>query len=163
MSKANQTKYEDLLDEEILQFLGSAPAGLEIESRQMQRLRDRVMLRVDEDTTGVPHPFITIKSTEGHWIEIGPRIKKKILYSNPDDGTESYLWKAEPGVTIPPHLHELDEHCIVLEGSVSFGDLHLEAGDYHFAARGSEHDTVRTETGVLLYIQMAQQGLHAGH
>ena len=163
MRKANQDIYKEILDEETLQLLGSAPAGLEIDSGQMQRLRDRVMLRVDQDTADLPQPFITIRSAEGDWLQLGSGIKKKILFSNPDDGTESYLLQVEPGVTIPTHFHELNEHCLVLEGDVSFGDLHLAAGDFHFAARGSQHDTLRTETGVLLYIQMAQQGLHAPH
>ncbi len=163
MSKASQHKYEDILDGETLQLLGSAPEGLDVDSRQMQRLRDRVMLRVDEDIADLPQPFITIRSAEGDWLQLGAGIKKKILFSNPNDGTESYLLQVEPGVTIPTHFHELNEHCMVLEGDVSFGDLHLEAGDFHFAARGSQHDALRTETGVLLYIQMAQQGLHAPH
>ena len=134
MSKASLDKYEEMLDEETLQLLGSAPAGLEVDSRQMQRLRDRVMLRVDEDIAHAPQPFITIRSTEGDWMELGPGIKKKILFSNPNDGTESYLLKIEPGITIPPHFHDLDEHCMVLEGKVSFGDLHLEAGEGSRAA-----------------------------
>lgn len=162
MSKTITTKYDEALDEQTLQLLGEAPAVLNTAPEQMQNLRDRVMQRVDDDIANAAQSFITVRDQEGAWIEIAPKIKKKLLYLNPETGTESYLLKAEPGAETPAHFHEHDEHCVVLDGELTFGDgIHLEAGDYHFAPKGSEHGMARTDVGALVYIQTRQQGAPA--
>lgn len=162
MSKTTKPKYDDALDEQTLLLLGEAPASLDVSPERMQRLRDRVMQRVDEDIANASQSFLTVRADDGPWIEIAPNVKKKVLFANPETGTESYLLKAEPGADTPPHLHEHDEHCLVLEGELTFGEgTHLRAGDYHFAPRGSEHGIARTELGVLVYIQTTQQGTPA--
>ena len=155
-------KYTDVLDEQTLQLLGEAPSVLDAAPDQMQRLRDRVMRRVDDDIEDAAQSFFTIRADDGPWIELVPGIKKKVLFANPETGTESFLLKAEPGAEAPPHQHEHDEHCLVLEGEVSFGDgIYLRAGDYHFAPGGSEHARAQTDVGVLVYIQTVQQGMSA--
>lgn len=159
MSKTTTTKYDDVLDEQTLHLLGEAPAVLNAAPEPMQKLRDRVMQRVDDDTTNAAQSFLTVRDHDGAWIEITPKIRKKVLYLNPETGTESYLLKAEPGAEAPPHVHAHDEHCLVLEGEVVFGEgIHLKAGDYHFAPAGSEHGIARTDVGVLVYIQTGVQG-----
>lgn len=153
-------KYDDVLDEQTLQLLGEAPSVSEVSPDQMQGLRDRVMRRVDDDIANASRSFFTIRADDGPWIEIAPGIEKKVLFANPQTGTESYLLKAEPGAEAPPHPHEHDEHCMVLEGEVSFGDgIHLRAGDYHFAPGGSEHAEQHTDVGVLVYIQTVPRGV----
>ena len=162
MSKATETSYDDVLDEGTLQLLGDAPAVLDIPPEQMQRLRDRVMQRVADEGANASQSFITVRADAGPWIQLAPGIVKKVLFSDPETGTESYLLKAEPGTQAPPHDHTQDEHCLVLEGEVTYGDrIHLRAGDYHFAPGGSKHSTARTETGVLVYIQTVRRSVPA--
>ena len=48
-----------------------------------------------------------------------------------------------------------DEYCIVLEGDVSFDDLDLSAGDFHFARQGSSHSIARSRGGALVYLESA--------
>jgi len=159
MSKTTITEHNDTLDDHTLQLLGESPAELEASSGQMQQLRDRVMCRVDDDIVNAEHSFLTVRADDGHWIELAPKIKKKILFVNPETGTEAYLLRAEPGAVAAPHVHTHDEHCLVLEGEIKFGDgIHLHQGDYHFAPGGSEHGRAHTDIGVLVYIQTKLQG-----
>ncbi len=152
------TNNGDVLDGQTLQLLGDAPAVLEFAPEKMRRLRDRVMQRVDDDIAKATQSFLTVHSDDGLWIEIAPKIKKKVLYANPETGDESYLLRAEPGAEAPSHVHEHDEYCLVLEGELSFDEIYLKAGDFHFAPAGSEHGIARTDVGVLVYIQTRQQG-----
>ena len=161
MSKTTTTKYADVLDEYTLRLLGDAPAALQASPARMRGLRDRIMRRIDEDIAKSIPSFLTVRNLDGTWIEIAPKIKKKVLFANQQTGVESYLLRAEPGAEAPPHCHEHDEHCLVLEGELAFDDIHLRAGDYHFAPAGSEHGVARTDVGVLVYIQTGQQGLQA--
>lgn len=62
--------------------------------------------------------------------------------------------RLEPGAQVPSHTHDSDEHCIVLEGQVCFGEIRVEKGDYHLARAGSRHENAYSETGALLYIQL---------
>lgn len=161
MSKTPINKYDDVLDEQTLQYLSEAPAVLRTMQAKVDKLRNRVWDRIDQDTAETSDSFITVRDKEGPWIEIAPMIKKKVLYENPDTGIESYLLRAEAGASAPPHSHEFDEHCLVLEGDISFDQLCLKAGDYHFAPAGSEHGEARTDNGVLVFIQTRQAGTPA--
>jgi len=159
MSKTIINSYDEALDEQTLQLLGDAPAVSGTTPEQMQKLRNRVMQRVDDDPANAVQPFLTVRDRDGAWIEIAPKIRKKVLMANPETGAETYLLRAEPGAASPPHSHELDEHCLVLEGEMAFDDgVQLKAGDYHFAPAGSEHGIARTDVGVLVYVQTGQQG-----
>ena len=159
MSNTISTKYDEVLDEQTLRLLSDAPAVSNISPGQAQTLRDRVMRRIDDDISNAAQSFLTVRNHDGTWIEIAPKIKKKILFLNTKTSTESYLLKAEPGAEAPSHIHEYDEHCLVLEGELTFDDIHLWAGDYHFAPAGSTHGIARTDVGALVYIQTGQQGL----
>jgi anti-sigma factor ChrR (cupin superfamily) len=94
-----------------------------------------------------------IRADTGDWEDVSDKIKKKILHVDENSGIETYLLKIEAGAKDAPHIHTSDEHCIVLEGDVCFGDIHLNAGDYHLAPKGSKHDEAYSVHGALLYIQ----------
>ena len=129
----------------------SFDAGAASEQR-VSRLHSRIMEQLD-DSDEQPSLFETIRSNEGKWIEILPNVEKKILNRDANTGIESYLLRMQPGSTLPVHDHDTDELCYVIEGELSFGDLHLKAGDYHFARKGSRHKPVTTATGTLLFLQ----------
>ncbi len=143
---------QEVLDQDTLELLGSAPARADIPSQRLAQLRDRVMQRVDEEST-LSSPYMTIRAHEGPWIEIAPLIEKKVLNVNHETGVESYLLRVQPGATTERHRHDEDELCIVLEGDVAFGDIHLEAGDYHYARKGSWHGAASTVHGALIFLQ----------
>ena len=71
--------------------------------------------------------------------------------------------KMEAGGRIPAHVHKSDELCCVIEGEVSFGELELRQGDYHFAHQGSRHEDATSVHGCLLFLQSGIAGdYHAG-
>jgi len=43
----------------------------------------------------------------------------------------------------------------VLEGDLSFGELHLKAGDFHVATPSSSHPSGRTVNGCLVHVIMS--------
>ncbi|MEZ5450222.1 MAG: cupin domain-containing protein [Thiolinea sp.] len=79
----------------------------------------------------------------------------RLLHQEGDSGLLTYLARLDPGFEMSGHPHPFDEECIMLEGELWFGDLHLKAGDYHFAAKGVYHGRLRTETGALAFLKGA--------
>lgn len=155
MSKPIKQKTEQVLDTGTLELLGGALQPLNVPAESLKKLKSSIMDQVDAEEKAARPSLVTIHSSEGNWEQIAPKIHKKVLRLDLDTGAEAYLLRAEPGAEAPPHDHDLDEYCLVLEGEVDFDDLHLQAGDYHFAAKGSRHSAARTQTGALLYIQTA--------
>jgi len=145
---------QDILDQETLDLLGSSTSRAEVAGDRMARLRDRVMERIDQESATAA-PYVTIREGEGRWIEIAPSMEKKILAVDEQAGTESYLLRMHPDARPDAHRHEKDEICVVLEGDISFDDIHLKAGDFHMARKGTRHGPARTVNGALLYIQGA--------
>lgn len=152
MTKSGYTDLEAVLDQDTLELLGSAPASADVPAQRMAQLRSRVMHRVDEETA-ISNPYLTIRSDDGPWIEIEPRMEKKVLSVNKETGIESYLLRLHPGASPDRHRHDEDELCIVLEGDVSFDDVHLEAGDFHLARKGTWHGRASTVNGALIFLQ----------
>jgi anti-sigma factor ChrR (cupin superfamily) len=61
----------------------------------------------------------------------------------------------QPGASIQGHHHASAEECLVLEGDLRIGDLHLKAGDYHVAAEGSIHPVLRSQGGAVMFVRGA--------
>ncbi len=141
------------MDKEVLELLGGAVAGAEIEAEQKLRLRAKVFASLDGPAPG-PQPNITVRAGEGDWIEVEPLLEKKVLNID-DKGLESYLLRLHPGAAPISHVHHSDELCIVLEGDVAFDDIRLSVGDCHIARKGSMHGTASTVYGALLFLQAA--------
>ena len=160
MTEGFKPDRNEVLDQDTLELLGSAPARADIASEQSARLRDRVMKRVQGEAA-LASPFITIRGNEDRWIEVEPLVEKKVLRVNHETGIESYLLRLKPGAAPGRHQHDEDELCVVLEGDVSFDDISLEAGDFHFARKGSWHGRASTVNGALLFLQSAVPSAHA--
>ena len=153
MTESRKLDRGDVLDQATLELLGSAQVRADVvPSQHLARLRDRVMKRVD-DEAATASPYITIRGDDGPWIETAPLVEKKVLTVNNETGIESYLLRLHPGASPDRHLHEEDELCIVLEGDVSFDDVHLKAGDFHLARKGSWHGRASTVNGALIFLQ----------
>ena len=100
-------------------------------------------------------PFHTIRLDDGEWMLIRPGLERKVLYRDPETGAHSYLFRMEPGASIEGHHHASAEECLVLEGDLTIGDLHLNAGDYHVAPRGSIHPVLRSQGGAVMFVRGA--------
>ena len=151
MTKKIDSKPAEVLDEATLQLLGASPATVDLPAERMRELRRRVIGSVDD----MSMPFLTIHASEGSWVEVSDLVEKKVLSVDAETGIESYLLRIHPGASPEPHQHESDELCLVLEGDVSFDDVHLKSGDFHFARKGSAHGAASTVNGALLFLQAA--------
>ncbi|CAL1241383.1 cupin domain-containing protein [Candidatus Methylocalor cossyra] len=98
-------------------------------------------------------PPRTVPCDGPSWREIAPGVTEKRLWS---DGTwvSRYL-RLEPSARVPGHPHRAAEECLMLEGDVFLGDILLRPGDYQWAAPGSRHGEVFSDTGALLFVRGA--------
>ncbi len=144
---------EKLIPDELATELLVAAAPVDPGAEAAQRMKSRLLDRVREDASD--DNLVTVREKTGEWIETGPGNSIKILRS--DDETMSMLVRLEPGTTFPRHYHPEDEETYVVEGETWFGDIHLVAGDYHLAPKGTTHGEVRTETGCVLLIRKASE------
>ncbi|GMV58641.1 MAG: hypothetical protein AMXMBFR72_17470 [Betaproteobacteria bacterium] len=111
------------------------------------RIRRRLLVRIASDARAAR----SLDRTAG-WLPFVAGAEKKILF---DDGrTMTWLVRMAPGAALPAHRHdEGDEECLVLEGTVVVNDITYGSGDYALALRGSEHRSVRTDTGALFLLR----------
>lgn len=152
MSTTDETGQETVLDRESLELLGSATANANVPRDRLASLRERVMQNVDDENTPAAS-FLTIREDEGPWVQIAPLVEKKVLHIDRKGSKESYLLRLQPGAVLEQHQHDDDELCIVLEGDVSFDDVYLKIGDYHFASKGSSHGVANTINGAVVFLQ----------
>lgn len=150
MTDSSRPDKEEVLDQDVVGVVASAIAPGRHSPERLRRLRERVMSRIDESA---PSMLETIRGSEGEWIELQPQIEKKLLHFDEETGVESYLLRLQPGAKPMSHEHDSDELCVVLEGDLSFGDLRLEAGDFHYARKGSRHVDMSTVDGAVLFLQ----------
>jgi anti-sigma factor ChrR (cupin superfamily) len=111
----------------------------------------RVTRAVDHDSSA--GPFQTVRQGEGNWTAIGPGLEKKRLYRDPLTALESCLIRMQPGAEFAAHHHAGAEECLVLEGDLLIGDLHLKAGDYQVASPGTHHPALRSESGGVIFVR----------
>lgn len=142
---------DQVLDDEILGIFGKGQAVEQLNVNAQNSLDSRVMRTIDSEEHAKRQGIVTVRRTEGEWQNIGPRLEKKVLRLDHSNGTEEFLLRVGPGAVTPPHSHDHDELCMVMEGEVVINDIHLTAGDYHFAPKGSKHTVGRTKNGALMY------------
>ncbi len=115
-------------------------------------LRAQVLGRVHATaaTTG-----ILSRAAAGAWKSVQPGIDVRTLFYDETQRTVSFLLRAEPGATLPAHVHHAYEECLVLQGEFTLGEVTLRAGDFELGRPGEEHPAAITHTGVLVYLRGA--------
>ena len=83
------------------------------------------------------------------WGAYGPGIERRVMWQR--DGQAAMLYRTEPGAAVPRHGHRHDEECLMLAGDIFLDDVLLRPLDYQLAPAGTHHDSVATDTGLLLY------------
>jgi quercetin dioxygenase-like cupin family protein len=141
---------DDDMDTEEAVFAKLAGDLRPVQLSDEQRARMRNRLRAN---TGLPAGMTTQRSAEGEWLSLNPLVEIKVLRVDADAGNQTVLLRAARGAVLPRHRHSREEEFIVLEGSCRIGALLLEAGDAHFAAAGSWHEDITTDTGVLVLVR----------
>ena len=110
-------------------------------------LRGRILAQARQMRTQV------IRADEGEWVPFVPGIRIKTLRRNEAEGTQTSLWRIEPGASVPPHPHTREEECMVMEGSVVHDDVEYFAGDVLLAPVGERHKPFFAPRGALLLIR----------
>lgn len=135
--------------EELLESITPVDPAPERSQFMLGKIKDRI--RGSAEKRAEESQFLTVEDSADEWIEPFPGNQLKMLRS--DLETQSFLVRLLPGTHFPAHYHPKDEETMVLEGTVFYGDLKLDAGDYHLARKGSHHDEVFTEDGCLLFVR----------
>ena len=78
----------------------------------------------------------------GAWI--------KLLSLERERGYAVLMGKLEPGVQYPAHLNVGPEDFYILSGDLHIGDRRLNAGDFHHADAGSQHEVNHSVEGCTL-------------
>ena len=95
---------------------------------------------------------LTIRASEGEWIEKWEGVFIKRLFKDEAKGTVTTLYKLQPGASIPKHRHIGAEECLVLEGDYHINGEVLGAGDYHCALPDSVDESLYTIGGTMFLI-----------
>ncbi len=133
-------------------LLHAALAGLVPDDRPPPdvagRLRATLMARLPRA------PLAVTRAEDGAWRALLPGVLLKTLRADGGEtGTQTALWRLEPGAVIPGHVHAADEECLVIEGSVVYDDVEYHAGDFLLARRGEAHRPFHSPRGALLLIR----------
>jgi len=94
-----------------------------------------------------------VRAGEGEWTPFLPGICVKTLRLDAEAGTQTTLWRIEPGASIPAHSHSHEEECLVLSGSIEHDGVAYHAGDFLLAGPGDRHQQFSCPDGALLLIR----------
>lgn len=102
---------------------------------------------------GAPTGTYTIDLDAGEWEPFDQGIERKLLIADQGDGTETSVYRLEPGARFVSHEHTHQESCWVVEGDILVGDHLVEAGAMHVAEIGYEHPEIEARTYAVLLIR----------
>ncbi len=149
MSRNRNNALPGHIRDAMLEALEPVDPGAAASGRILDNLKSRIAVDRSKDA------LTTVAAETGDWFEPVPGNAIKVLRQ--DDESMSMLVRLEPGTVFPAHFHPADEETYVVEGETWFGDIHLKAGDYHLAPKGTTHGEVTTETGCLLLIRKSSE------
>ena len=144
---ADATPDDAALDKTTLARLSDAVASVTPPAAIAKRMRERILDAAAPATTTV------VRANEGEWKKLLPGITIKTLHMDGENGTQTSLWRLEPGARVPPHPHSKDEECMVLEGSIIHDGKTYTQGDFLVAKPGVRHKDFLAPQGALLMIR----------
>ncbi|MBX9788712.1 MAG: cupin domain-containing protein [Pirellulales bacterium] len=90
---------------------------------------------------------------EDEWVSIGASgVSMRVLFVDPRRRSMTCLMRVPPGASIPGHMHQGAEECLVLEGALRVGDVILEAGDFQRTAPGFSQPDQSSASGCVLLL-----------
>jgi anti-sigma factor ChrR (cupin superfamily) len=140
-------KLDETLDKAVLAMLSDAVAPVKPADEVAMRMRTRVL------DTATPITTTVVRATDGEWKKLLPGITIKTLHTNVEHGTQTSLWRLQPGARVPPHPHSKDEECMVLEGFIVHDGNIYTQGDFLVAKPGVRHKDFLAPEGALLMIR----------
>jgi anti-sigma factor ChrR (cupin superfamily) len=177
MSDAEQRQFEAHVDEECCALcreqLGRLTPVVEALLAAVEplappaRLRDELLRRAGQAAPSAapgeslsqpgklpdPGSIFVVRADEGQWQAIDiPGVFTRVLYLDAGQRRVTALVRMQPGAVFPAHVHEQAEECLVLEGELTSGDLHLSVGDYQRIPAGVPQQETTTRDGCLLLV-----------
>ena len=143
----SKTRNPQRPDASVFAALAQALAPREPAADARQRMRQRILADAARPRTRV------LRAAEGEWTPLVPGIVIKTLRRDERAGTQTSLWRIEPGAAVPPHPHTQEEECLVLEGSIIHDGSEYFPGDFLLAPRGERHQAFLAPRGALLLIR----------
>ena len=125
----------------LLQPAGAGPTALHSEAGA------QLLLREAPPQTGAR--ALLQRAADASWDDYGPGIERRVMWQH--EGQAAMLYRTEPGAAVPRHGHRHDEECLMLAGDIFLDEVLLRPLDYQLAPAGTHHDSVSTDTGLLLY------------
>lgn len=110
-------------------------------------LRERLALRIAEETGMQPVLPPAQRWSEPEWEQVAPGIECKLLASDADRHRISMLVRLAPGASYPAHTHAGVEELHLLDGELWIDERKLLPGDYNYGAPGAGDQRVWSETG----------------
>jgi len=89
-------------------------------------------------------------------------IQTKILYSDPDTGLSTILFKMAPGAVVPDHVHTAIEQTYMLEGSLEDDQGACTPGNYVWRPAGNRHVAHAPNGALFISIFMKPNQFMAG-
>ncbi len=111
-------------------------------------LRDRLLARIAAEPRKPESAAVVVRATETGWLPgPAPGVQIRLLHKK-----RTMLVRLAPGARVPVHHHDLSEQCLVIEGTVTDGDITVSAGDYVFMPAGTTHSELWSERGCTFLI-----------
>ena len=96
---------------------------------------------------------VTVSANDGVWEPLRQGVMIKPLFGVGD--RVSMLARLEVGGSVPAHVHECAEECLMLDGDMFLGDVLLLQGEYQWAPGGTGHDMLFSDVGCVVFIHGA--------
>lgn len=138
-------------------LLAVPPTDAEQASGVLARARKDIMRRV----AGEPGAAIrTLRADDAAWQSLRHGVERLIVHA--EGPFHTWLLRLAPGASLPAHGHDFgDEESFILSGSCVLNGERLQAGDYHQARHGSQHDRLTTEEGCMFWLRLPAAQAHA--
>lgn len=88
---------------------------------------------------------------EGEWFPVAPGIDRKTMWNS-----RTNMLRCAAGAILPNHMHDDEEHLLVLSGDLVVGGRTFNAGDYIRSRPGFDRFLHMTRTGCLILTQIGQ-------
>lgn len=112
-----------------------------------ERMRAAILDRANASTIHVT------RRNGGDWTPLLPGVEVKTLRKDIAAGTQTTLWRVQPGARVPGHPHSREEECLIVEGSIVHDGVEYVAGDFLFAYPGESHKVFESPRGALFLIR----------
>lgn len=118
------------------------------EETPSEGLWGRIEAALDEEQRALSHRSIHAFA-DGEWEAVVPGIDSKPLWN-----ARTSLLRCAPGSVLPSHLHDDEEHLVVLAGDLIIGGRTFLPGDHIRSPRGEDNFCHMTRTGCLIFSQI---------